>query len=253
MVVVSKELIMRTVADHRNYSPTSKSVAIVQSNYIPWKGYFDLIAAVDEFVIYDDMQYTRRDWRNRNQIKTPSGPQWLTVPVMVKGRYYQSIRETQIDRTAWAKKHWRAMIQNYGQAPFFAEISSWLAPIYMQGQHTHLSTLNQCLIQKICDYLGIATVIRNSAEFSLKGDRSEKLLGIARALEATCYKSGPSAKAYLDTTIFELAGITVEWFDYSGYPTYPQQWGPFEHHVSIVDLLFQCGPSASKYMKYGHG
>jgi hypothetical protein len=97
----------------------SKKCAIVQSNYIPWKGYFDLIAAVDEFILYDDMQYTRRDWRNRNQIKTPQGLQWLTVPVVVKGLYYQKIRETEIDGTVWATSHWKSLVANYKRAPHF--------------------------------------------------------------------------------------------------------------------------------------
>src|ERR1700754_2429408 len=101
----------------------AKRVAIVQSNYIPWKGYFDLIAAVDEFILYDDMQYTRRDWRNRNQIKTPLGVQWMTVPVQVKGKYYQKIKDTEIDGIDWAEAHWRLLAQNYRRAAHFNEIA----------------------------------------------------------------------------------------------------------------------------------
>src|SRR5438477_2176814 len=131
-----------------------KKVAIVQSNYIPWKGYFDKIAAVDEFILYDDMQYTRRDWRNRNQIKTPQGQQWLTIPVKVKGKYHQSIRETEIDGTDWKEAHWKAIVQNYRRAPHFEEIAGLLEPFYRQCQHTHLSTLNRALIELVCEYLG---------------------------------------------------------------------------------------------------
>src|SRR6187551_2529407 len=107
-----------------------KKVAVLQSNYIPWKGYFDLIASVDEFILFDDMQYTRRDWRNRNQIKTPQGTQWLTVPVRVKGKYLQRIRDTEIDGTAWAGDHWKSLVQNYGRSQCFAEIAAWLQPLY---------------------------------------------------------------------------------------------------------------------------
>src|SRR5579859_8225876 len=137
-----------------------KKVAIVQSNYIPWKGYFDLIAAVDEFILFDDMQYTRRDWRNRNQIKTPQGVQWLTVPVLVKGKYHQKIRETEIDGAEWASAHWKALTQNYRRAAHFDEIAAWLEPIYATESFTHLSSLNRRLIGAICAYLHINTAIR---------------------------------------------------------------------------------------------
>lgn len=126
-----------------------KKVAIVQSNYIPWRGYFDLIAFVDEFIIYDDMQYTKRDWRNRNRIKTSQGLQWITVPVQVKGRFHQKIRETLIDGTDWAKAHWRALEFNYSAAAHFAEIADWLAPIYLEEQHTKSFLTQQASIE--CD------------------------------------------------------------------------------------------------------
>lgn len=126
-----------------------KKVAILQSNYIPWKGYFDMIAAVDEFILYDDMQYTRRDWRNRNQIKTPQGVQWLTVPVKVKGKYHQTIRETEIDATNWAAAHWKTLTQNYRRAPYFTEIAAWLEPLYTECSYTHLSQLNRCLLEAV--------------------------------------------------------------------------------------------------------
>lgn len=133
-----------------------KRVAIVQSNYVPWKGYFDLIAAVDEFVLYDDMQYTRRDWRNRNRIKTPTGPQWLTVPVMVKGRFEQPIRDTRIDGTGWAERHWKALECSYRRAPAFAATAAWLEPLYWRPW-THLSVLNRALIEAVCMRLNITT------------------------------------------------------------------------------------------------
>lgn len=112
----------------------NKRIAILQSNYIPWKGYFDMIAAVDEFILYDDMQYTRRDWRNRNQIKTPQGVQWLTVPVRVKGKYDQTIRETEIDGIDWAGTHWKIIAQNYRRAPRFEEVAAVFEPLYLQCQ-----------------------------------------------------------------------------------------------------------------------
>jgi len=226
-----------------------KRVAIVQSSYIPWKGYFDLIAAVDEFVLYDDVQYTRRDWRNRNRIKTPLGLQWLTVPVRVKGRYHQAIRDTEIDGTAWATSHLAAMQQNYARAPFYAAVSGEIAPAY-RAPPARLSELNRVLIETVCRYLGIATPIRASDELALAGDRSQRLANLCAALGAGEYVSGPSAKAYLDEAEFTRRGMTVRWFDYDGYPEYPQLWGPFEHRVTILDLLFNCGPDAPRYMRH---
>lgn len=139
-----------------------KKVAILQSNYIPWKGYFDMIAAVDEFILYDDMQYTRRDWRNRNQIKTPQGVQWLTVPVQVKGKYHQKIRDTEIDGSDWMAQHWQQLVQNHKRARCFDEVAEWLAPFYSGEPPKMLSDLNRRLIEAICARLGIGTRISNS-------------------------------------------------------------------------------------------
>ena len=143
-----------------------KKIAILQSNYIPWKGYFDMIAAVDEFILYDDMQYTKRDWRNRNLIKTPQGLQWLTVPVKVKGRYDQTVRETEIDGTDWAQVHWKALIRNYPRAQHFEEIAKLFEPLYMQREYTLLSALNREFIEAVCAYLGITTKISNCWDLS---------------------------------------------------------------------------------------
>lgn len=227
-----------------------KRVAILQSNYIPWKGYFDLIAAVDEFILYDDMQYTRRDWRNRNQIKTPQGLIWLTVPVHVKGKYHQSIRDTKIDGDEWAQNHWKTITQNYRKAAHFASASDLLEQIYCQQKHTHLSLLNQLLIKRICGYLGIKTEISDSCDYQLSAGKSERLADLCVQAGATEYLSGPSAQSYLDEQVFRERGISVTWFDYAGYPEYPQQWHGFTHAVSIIDLLFNCGPDAPLFMKY---
>jgi hypothetical protein len=231
-----------------------KKIAIVQSNYIPWKGYFDMIAAVDEFVLYDDMQYTRRDWRNRNQIKTPHGTIWLTVPVKVKGKYHQTIRETEIDGIDWAQNHWKALTQNYRRAPYFKKIATLIEPVYLQCQHTYLSVLNRKLIEIICGYLDITTKISNSWDYSLIEGKSERLADLCVQAKGTEYISGPSAKGYIEESVFIERGITLSWFDYTGYPEYSQLWsGAFTHNVSILDLLFNCGQDAPRYMKYVGG
>lgn len=227
-----------------------KKVAIVQSNYIAWKGYFDLIAAVDEFILYDDMQYTRRDWRNRNKIKTPQGAQWLTVPVKAKGEYHQKIRETRIDGQEWALKHWKALTLNYRLAPYFDEIAVWLEPLYISEVHTHLSQLNRSLIESICNYLDINTRITNSWDYNLVEGKVEGLVNLCQQAGASEYISGPLAKNYIDEDLFLEANIKLSWFDYEGYHQYPQLWGDFTHQVTILDLMFNCGKDAKKYMKY---
>ena len=229
-----------------------KRVAIVQSNYIPWKGYFDMIARVDEFVLYDDMQFTRRDWRNRNQIKTPQGVQWLSVPVLVKGKYHQTIRETEIDGTAWAAVHWRTLAANYRRAPFFESVASWLEPLYLGADYTHLSMLNRALLEAVCSFLGLKTRLTNSWDYALSEGKSERLADLCLQAGGTEYISGPAARGYLDEAVFHHRGIKVTWFDYDGYPEYPQLWGAFAHGVSILDLLFNCGPESGRYMKHCH-
>jgi len=229
-----------------------KKVAILQSNYIPWKGYFDMIAAVDEFILYDDMQYTRRDWRNRNQIKTPQGVQWLTVPVLVKGKYHQKIRDTEIDGTDWAEMHWKALEQNYRRASHFSEIAMWLEPLYLDNTYSHISQLNRAMIDAICQYLGIKTRISNSWDYSLLDGKTERLADLCQQAGGAEYISGPAAKDYVDENVFNAMGIKLTWFNYDGYEKYPQQWGEFIHGVSILDLLFNCGKDSYKFMRYVH-
>ena len=226
-------------------------VAIVQSNYIPWKGYFDLIAGVDVFVLYDDVQYTKRDWRNRNRIKTAQGVQWLTVPVQVTGKYLQLIREVEISEPGWAATHWRTLVHHYGKAASFSQLAPALEALYREvAAIARLSDINHHLLTGICPLLGISTPLKRSSDFETTGDRSERLLGICRQLGAGTYVSGPAARGYLDEHLFNDAGITVEWADYSGYPEYRQLHPPFDHQVSIVDLLLNEGTDARQFLKH---
>lgn len=209
-----------------------------------------MIASVDEFILYDDMQYTRRDWRNRNLIKTPQGLQWVTVPVRVKGKFHQTIRETEIDGTAWMEDHWRAFQRNYAKAAHYQEVSEQLAPLYRGRGYELLSDLNRTLIEWVCGYLGINTKLSNSWDYRSVEGKTERLVDICVRAEADEYVSGPAARNYIDESQFAQQGIKLTWFDYSGYPEYPQLWGEFEHGVTILDLLFNCGPDAVKYMKH---
>lgn len=226
-----------------------KKAAILQSNYIPWKGYFDLIAAADEFIIYDDAQYTREDWRNRNQIKTPNGLLWLTIPTKQKGKLGQKIRDTEIAGDAWQAKHWKSLCMNYKKSAHFDAIAQWLEPLYRKNYNT-ITEVNLSFIHAICSFLCIKTKISQSCDYSLIDGKTEKLVSLCQQSGAAEYISGPAAKSYLKTDLFDAVGIEVTWFDYQGYQEYPQLWGDFVHGVSILDLLFNCGRDATRFMRH---
>jgi len=224
-------------------------VAVIQSNYIPWKGYFDILNLADEFIIYDSVQYTRRDWRNRNRIKTPNGPGWLTVPVKVKGKYLQRIVETEVSEPEWAQRHWSTLRHNYARAPFFEAYRSELEELYLGCGESFLTAINERFIRGVCRLLGITTRISRSSDGEGAGDKTERLVQLCSDVGATEYVSGPAARSYLDRRRFERAGIAVSYMDYSGYPEYPQLFAPFEHGVTVLDLLLNTGPDARRYMK----
>jgi hypothetical protein len=226
-----------------------KRVAIVQSNYIPWKGYFDIINSVDEFILFDDVQYTRRDWRNRNQIKTPAGLYWLTIPVEVKGKFDIPINLVKVADVSWARKHWVTLSQAYSKAPFFRLFSPVFENLYMDMQEVVLSQINYMFIKAINNLLGISTKISWSTDYALPEGKNEKLAALCQQAGATEYLSGPAARGYLDELYFNSLGINVSWMDYSGYPEYHQLYPPFQHGVTILDLLFNEGPHAKNFMK----
>jgi hypothetical protein len=230
-------------------SDDQKSVAIVQSCYIPWKGYFDLINLVDEFILYDDRQYTRRDWRNRNRIKTAQGTQWLTIPVEVKGRYHQRIDETRLSDPDWAERHWRTLMHSYASAPFFDDNRETFQSLYREATEPRLSAVNRMFLEAICGILGIRTRFSWSTDYDAEGTKTERLVSLCRAAGATGYLSGPSACEYMDEALFEAAGIALDYMDYAGYPEYPQLHPPFDHAVSVVDLIFSTGREAPRFMK----
>ncbi|MBE5996485.1 MAG: hypothetical protein E7240_03900 [Lachnospiraceae bacterium] len=231
-----------------------KKVAILQSNYIPWKGYFDIIGLVDEFILYDDMQYTRRDWRNRNKIKTPQGLQWLTIPVDSKGKFLQKINETRVVDHSWAEKHLKAIQLNYAHAPYFSEYEPLLASLYEKAAGMdYLSDINYLFLTQICEVLGIRTKITWSSDYILEDGKTERLAGLVRSAGGDYYLSGPAAKDYIVDEVFENAGIELAYMDYEGYPDYPQLHGDFVGTVSIIDLLMMTGPSAPDYMKCFNG
>lgn len=228
----------------------AKRVAIVQSSYLPWKGYFDLIRSVDEFVLYDDMQFTKRDWRSRNRIKTANGLHWLTVPVDVKGKFDQRIRETKVADPEWAVKHWQTLRHAYAKSPYFKHYQAAVEAVFAGlASEILLSQINYRLINLVCGFLEINTKISWSMDYPQLEGKSERLLSLCQATGATHYLSGPAARDYLDIAMFDRSGLSVSFADYFGYPEYPQMHGPFEHAVTTLDLLFNAGPDAHKYLK----
>jgi hypothetical protein len=231
-----------------------KRIAILQSNYIPWKGYFDLINSVDEFVIYDDAQYTKRDWRNRNLIKTKEGCKWLTIPVEVKNKYKQTIRETKVTNNKWSNKHLKIIKYNYCKAEGYNERIDWISDIYRQCENeVFLANINLHLIKEIMRFLGIRTKISLSSDYIIEGCTSDKIMNICLQSGAQEYLSGPSAKSYLDLYAFNKAGINVKWMNYSGYKEYPQPYPPFIHEVSILDLILNTGSDYVNYLNSFQG
>ncbi|MEN5387974.1 WbqC family protein [Aliarcobacter skirrowii] len=224
-----------------------KKIAILQSNYIPWKGYFDLINMVDEFIFYDEVQYTKNDWRNRNKIKTPQGIQWLTIPVRQEN-LEQKIKDTKISDKKWNIKHWRTISQNYSKAKYFKDYKDIFEELYLTCDEEYLSQINYKFITTINEILEIKTKLRWSSEFELLDGQTEKLLGICKDCNADIYLSGPSAKNYLTEDLFTKENIELEWMDYSGYKEYEQLNPPFEHGVTILDLIFNEGENTKKFM-----
>ncbi len=228
----------------------SKKVASVQSNYIPWRGYFDLINLADEFILYDHVQYTKRDWRNRNKIKTLKGPMWLTIPVKVKNKRLQKIQETAINDPQWGKKHWRTITCNYSKAKYFETYREFFEELYLNQDELFLSRINYRFLTTICQILGINTRISWSTAYQIReGEITETVVDLCKRAGATEFISGPAAKAYYNEELFRNEHITLRYIDYSEYPEYHQLFSPFEHKLSILDLIFNEGPEASKYMK----
>jgi hypothetical protein len=222
-------------------------VAAIQSSYIPWKGYFDIIHDVDLFIFYDDVQYTSRDWRTRNRIKTSSGPLWLTIPAGADRN--RRVCDVDLPDSRWQEKHWRSICHAYARAPFFRRYEDFFETAYRGTRWDNLSTFNQFLTRAIArDLLRIDTVFRDSREYGSEGRKLDKLLDLLSRASATSYVTGPSAADYIAPARFAAAGIELIYKSYAGYPEYPQFYPPFEHDVSILDLLFQVGPEAPSYI-----
>lgn len=228
----------------------NKKVAILQSNYIPWKGYFDIIDSVDEFIFYDEIQYTKNDWRNRNKIKTQNGLLWLSIPTETKGHLEKKINEVKITDKKWVKKHWNSISNAYAKAPFFKEYKCFFEDLYKDClKEDYLCSVNYKFILGINSLLRINTKITYDKDYELIEGKTERLIDLIKKAGGTSYLSGPAGKSYINENLFKEANIKLEWIDYSKYIEYPQLFPPFEHGVSILDLIFNTGKNAINYIR----
>lgn len=230
---------------------SNKKIAILQSNYIPWKGVFDMINKVDVFVFHEDVQFTKQDWRTRNKIKTVNGSVWLTIPVKkvsVDAKIFEVQIFNDVGNKVFYKKHYNAILEHYSKAPFFKQNKFLLEKIYLEKKWENLSEFNIYTTKLISDFLGIKTEFINSKDLNLGGKKTDKLISICQKLGADHYLSGPSAKNYIEQNKFDAAGIELEYMRYDGYKQYQQLHGDFDDYVSVLDVILNCGDRAAEYI-----
>jgi len=225
-----------------------KTVAIIQSSYIPWKGYFDMIRNVDLFIFYDHVQYTKKDWRSRNYIKTPSGKKLLTIPCGHDTN--RKIFEVELFDHSWQRSHLDSIRQNYKKSRYYWKYSPFFEQIYLSKEWTNLSEFNQYVIKKIsCELMGVHTIFEDSRKYNIIHSKAEGVKEILEKCGADVYLCGPSARNYLSEEFIQTIPSKIIWMNYSGYPEYNQLYPPFDHHVSILDLIFNEGPNMLNFMK----
>jgi len=224
-----------------------KTVAVIQSNYIPWKGYFDIIHDVDTFIFYDDVQFTKNSWRNRNKIKSSNGTNWISIPVGTD--LNRLICEVAISDRRWQEKHWKTIEQFYKKTSYFKLYKDFFSEIYLDQTWENLSELNQHLVKRIStELLGIKTKFEDSRSYQSHGTKTDRLVEVLTKAGANIYLSGPAAESYMNENLLRENGIILKYKNYAGYPEYPQLYPPFQHDVSIIDLLFNVGPETPYYI-----
>lgn len=215
-------------------------ITIHQPNYLPWLGFFYKLSLADVLVFLDNVQFTKNGYQNRTEIKTSQGKQWLTVPVLTKGKPQQLTNAVEIDnKIDWRKNHWKTIVQNYSKSPHFALIAPLLEEAYAK-EWCRLVDLNEKLIQGVCKILGLELRFVKASELNVPGTGSALLLNICQVLKADTYISGPSGKDYLDVNAFNANNVKL---DFSAFkcPPYPQMWGNFIPNLSVIDLIANGG------------
>jgi hypothetical protein len=226
----------------------SMRVTILQPSYLPWLGFFEQMHRSDQFVLYDDVQFTRRDWRNRNRVRVQEGSVWLTVPVIQKNKYEQSLLETKIDNsTSWKRKHLETIRSHYSKTPFFDLHFPWCEKVF-NSEWDFLLDLSLETIQYLKEQLKINTPLLRSSELGGTGDKTERLISICKQLGATQYLSGESARNYISEKDFSDQDIELEYQEYQ-HPEYPQRYEGFVPFLSTIDLLFNCGDKSLEFLK----
>ncbi len=221
-----------------------------QPVYLPWLGLFHKIALADEFVFFNQVQYLPKDWNNRNKIKTPTGAVWLTVPVLRKGYLEMKVSEIEINNSLpWKRKHWRSIAANYGKAPYFDIYAPFFEDVY-QREWRYLADLDEYMLRWFLEVLGIQVKLAKASDFDFVGAKSDLVLDMCRQLRADVYIFGALGEDYANTEEFKSAGIKVMFQDYH-HPVYPQLHGDFISHLSIIDLLFNCGPRSLDVLMSG--
>lgn len=227
-----------------------RTLVVLQPGYLPWLGFFDQLNRSDVFVFYDDVQFDKNGWRNRNRVKSPTGPHWLTVPVRINS-LSQQILGTEIDnRQPWARKHIGSIKQFYAHAPYLKRYLPELEEVLSRNWQL-LIDLDIAVIETLCRWLGIKRRFLRSSELGITGERSERLLNLCRHFGARRYLSGNAAQDYLDVELFSQHGVEVEWQNYQ-HPTYPQQHGEFVPFLSTLDLLLNCGDESASVISGGN-
>ena len=222
-----------------------------QPVYLPWLGLFHKIACADAYCYFDAVQYVKREWNNRNRIKTAHGPIWLSVPVLTTGYREKPLCELQIDNTIdWKKKHWRSLSISYAKAPYFKKYSFFFEDVYTQ-QWTYLSELNEHMLKWFLKELGISVTYYKASALHFVGAKSELVLDMCKKLGADSYVFGALGRDYAKVADFERAGIKVVFQDYK-HPIYPQLHGDFVPYLSIVDLIFNCGERSLDILMSGN-
>jgi len=229
--------------------PDRKTLVVLQPGYLPWLGYFDQLRRADVFVIYDDVQFDKHGWRNRNRIKTPAGPLWLTVPVLHHGKGQPKINEILIDGRHWQRKHIGSLTQYYSKAPHAKRYLPELSDL-LNRPWTHLVELDIAVAGAMATWFGLPVPTLRTSALGIEGTQSMRLIDICKHFGATRYLSGDAASDYLDVPLFASHGIEVKWQGYQ-HPVYPQQHGEFVPFLSAIDLLLNCGDDGAQILKGG--
>ncbi len=226
------------------------NVVILQPSYIPWRGYFDQIRRADLFIFYDDIQYDKHGWRNRNQIKTHQGKQWLTIPVHSKGATQGAlVKDIRIDWSKpWARSHLKALTVSYSKAPCFKEYLPLLNDLYQRSDEflADFTVESSILLARTLGF-NSTEFIRSSKLTDITGRKADRVINVLKQVGATHYICGPSASSYMEPEKFDAAGITFEYINYN-YPEYSQMYPPYDPYISILDLIFMTGNEASGYL-----